>query len=91
MIATGGQLRIVFVLVTLAGWGIYAATVGSLLMAVVDMVLGWLKRLFGWLKKRVLKPIGARAVKISQKSCVYFGEKIPRIMRKMLEKREKTA
>lgn len=34
---TGGILRVIFVLAALIGWGIYAATVGAALMAVVEV------------------------------------------------------
>jgi len=36
---TGGILRVIFVLAALAGWGIYAATAGAVLLALVDRAI----------------------------------------------------
>ncbi len=57
----GGQLRILFVAGVLAGWGLYAATIGGLLMAVIDgafKVLGWIFRV---IRRKVFSP-AARVV-----------------------------
>ncbi len=52
-----GQLRILFVLASLAGWGIYAATAGSLLMSVVDVALAVLRRLSGFVFRHTFMPL----------------------------------
>ena len=59
VVVYGGQLRILFVLTALAGWGIYAATIGSILMAVVDFVLRLLNRVCGFLFKHAIEPLFA--------------------------------
>lgn len=91
VVATGGQLRIFFVMMALAGWGIYAATAGSLLMTVVDVIIRLLRRLYGAAEKRLIQPFCARIGKAVRRYRVAFGEKISRIMKKLREKREKTA
>lgn len=59
VVVSGGQLRIFFVLTALVGWAIYAATVGSVLMAVVDVVLKLFGRLWSLLT-RLTRPFTSR-------------------------------
>ena len=90
-VATGGQLRIVFVLAAMAGWGIYAATIGSLLMKVADMVTGLLRKLLSVVNKKTVKPICLQVGRAIRCADGCLREKFSRIMRKKREKREKTS
>lgn len=56
VVVSGGQLRIFFVLTALAGWGIYAATAGSVLMAAVDAAVGLLRVLFAGVNRKLIAP-----------------------------------
>ncbi len=57
MVVYQGQLRLLFVCAALAGWGIYAATVGSLVMSVADGIISVIKKLCAVLFRRVLSPL----------------------------------
>jgi len=51
-----GQLRILFVCAALVGWGIYAATIGSLVMSIADSIISVIKKLSIIIFRKVLKP-----------------------------------
>lgn len=54
-----GQLRILFVLAVFGGWGIYAATAGTLVITVVDFLLRVLRRVFRFLFRHTIQPLFA--------------------------------
>jgi len=56
-----GQLRILFVLAALIGWGIYAATVGALLMTVADGIIGCTKKISRLMYNKLIFPLVAPA------------------------------
>ena len=89
VVVSGGQLRIFFVLTALVGWGIYAATVGSLLMMVVDAVVGVLRAIFRTLKKRLLVPVFTRIKAASAGLFLSVKRLICRIKPNLRKKREK--
>ena len=55
-----GQLRFLFAAVALAGWGIYAATVGTAVMAVADGIIRAVKWVISLVKRRLIIPMGRR-------------------------------
>ncbi len=91
MVATGGQLRIVFVLAAFVGWGIYAATVGSVLMIIVDRFLGLFSRVAAVVGEKVISPMCGCVSRKSRTLYVAFAKIISRILQKLREKREKTS
>lgn len=89
MIATGGRLRIFYVLTALVGWGIYAATLGRLLMKLVDGVVRVVGGLLSLLNRVLVRPVWNRLKGTAQNICAVFREKISRITINLRKKREK--
>lgn len=59
-----GQLRILFVMGALAGWGLYGATVGAAVMAVADTVIRAVRWLFSFFERRLLSPLRRRTLSL---------------------------
>ena len=91
VVVSGGRLRIFFVLAVFAGWGIYAATAGRVLMKVVDVILLLLRRLCAAVNRRIITPAASRLRVRMQPMIVRVREKIRRIVPNMRKKCKKTA
>ena len=63
-----GQLRILFALAALAGWGIYTATAGALVMTVVDFVLSILRRVCGLIYRHTFLPLSEQLKSAANKT-----------------------
>ncbi len=89
MIATGGRLRIFYVLTALAGWGIYALTLGRLLMKLVDGVVRIVGGILSLLNRMLIRPLVSRIRGVAKRFCAGFREKFSRITINLRKKREK--
>lgn len=86
VVVSGGRLRVFFVLTAMVGWGLYAATVGSLLMAVVDVAVKLLRRLFAGVNKTLLSPAASHVRTLIDRSGVLVREKYAQIIKKKRKK-----
>ena len=86
-----GQLRILFVLAALAGWGIYAATVGTVLMTVTDFALGITRRVCRYLYNHTLQPVCRLLRRAFCESYRRISARILKLFCRFSKKREKYA
>lgn len=91
MVVYQGQLRILFVMAALAGWGIYAATVGTVIMAAADRIIWAVKKLFSLLYRYALKPFESRLKKAGQNAKQRFLSSNIKIKSKFRKKKEEYA